>query len=154
VTQGIELDGEVTLARGLLLGGAYTYLYARDLEAKVPLLLRHRHQGHIRLAWESRERVGLRANIRGTFFSKWINTLASFNQTTGVFTPDVVPPGFALWDFYAAKRLHRNLEAFGAIDNFTNSRDPNFGSPLPIYRPEVGRTFRLGLRWSWAREKR
>jgi hypothetical protein len=43
------------------------------------------------------------------------------------------------------------------IDNLANSRDPNTGvqlpssAPAPIYRPEVGRTARVGLQWSFAR---
>jgi outer membrane receptor protein involved in Fe transport len=72
----------------------------------------------------------------------------------------VIPPGFSLWDFYAAKRIYRGMEFFGAVDNFTDSRDLNVGklaangTPLPIYRPELGRTFRVGLRWTWAQERR
>jgi outer membrane receptor for ferrienterochelin and colicins len=161
VTQGVEFDGDVSLARGFSLGGAYTYLHARDTANNLPLLNRHKHQGHARLAWESNARVGLRANLRGTFYSKWINTLATVNPATGVVTsPDVIPPGFSLWDFYAAKRIYRGMELFGAVDNFTDSRDPNVGklaangTPLPIYRPELGRTFRVGLRWTWAQERR
>jgi hypothetical protein len=50
---------------------------------------------------------------------------------------DHPPPGFSLWDFYAAKRIYHGLEFFGAIDNFTDSRDPNVGTPLPIFRPEL-----------------
>ncbi|MGH9832716.1 MAG: TonB-dependent receptor [Blastocatellia bacterium] len=161
VTQGVEFDGDVSLSRGFSLGGAYTYLYARDTQNNLPLLNRHKHQGHARLAWESNARVGLRANLRGTFYSKWINTLATVNPVTGAVTsPDVIPPGFRLWDFYAAKRIYRGMEFFGAVDNFTDSRDPNTGklavngTPLPIYRPELGRTFRVGLRWTWAQERR
>ena len=30
------------------------------------------------------------------------------------------------------------------------SAGPN-GAPAPIYRPEIGRTFRFGLRWNWSR---
>jgi outer membrane receptor for ferrienterochelin and colicins len=143
VTQGVEFDGDVLLPSGFSLGGAYTYLNARDTENNVPLLNRHKHQGNVRLAWESNARIGLRANLRGTFYSKWINTLA---------TPH--PPGFSLWDFYAAKRVYRGLEFFGAVDNFTDSRDPNMGTPLPIFRPELGRTFRVGMRFTWAQERR
>jgi outer membrane receptor for ferrienterochelin and colicins len=161
VTQGVEFDGDVSLARGFSLGGAYTYLYARDTTNNLPLLNRHKHQGHTRLAWESNARLGLRANLRGTFYSKWINTLATVNPATGAVTsPDVIPPGFSLWDFYAAKRIYRGMEFFGAVDNFTDSRDLNVGklaangTPLPIYRPELGRTFRVGLRWTWAQERR
>jgi outer membrane receptor protein involved in Fe transport len=72
--------------------------------------------------------------------------------------PDVTPPGFSLWDFYGAKRIYRGLEFFGAVDNFTDSRDPNAGrlsatgTPLSIYRAELGRTFRVGMRFTWAGE--
>jgi outer membrane receptor protein involved in Fe transport len=73
----------------------------------------------------------------------------------------VIPPGFALWDVYAAKRIYRGFELFGAVDNFTDSKDPNTGllnattgAPLPIYRAEYGRTFRVGMRFTWARERR
>lgn len=51
----------------------------------------------------------------------------------------------------------RALDAFAVVDNLTDSRDPNSGltSPtgaaLPIYRPEIGRTWSPGLRWSWIR---
>jgi hypothetical protein len=40
------------------------------------------------------------------------------------------------------------------VDNFTDSRDPNVGAPLPIFRPELGRTFRVGMRFAWAQERR
>ncbi len=160
VTQGVEFDGDVLLPSGFSLSGAYAYLNARDTENNLSLLNRHKHQGNLRLAWESNARVGLRANLRGTFYSKWINTHASFNPATGALTPAVIPPGFSLWDFYAAKRVYRGLEFFGAVDNFTDSRDPNTGrvnangTALPIYRPELGRAFRVGLRFAWAQERR
>ncbi len=160
VTQGVEFDGDVLLSRGFSIGGAYTYLNARDTENHRSLLNRHKHHGHARLAWESNTRLGLRANLRGTFYSKWINTHASVNATTGALTPAVIPAGFSLWDFYVAKRIYRGLEFFGAVDNFTDSRDPNVGrlaangTPLPIYRPELGRTFRVGMRFTWAQERR
>jgi hypothetical protein len=107
-----------------------------------------------RLAWESNARIGLRANLRGTFYSKWINAHATVNPTTGVLTLPVIPQGFSLWDVYAAKRIYRGLEFFGAVDNFTDSRDPNAGTPLPIFRPELWRTFRVGMRFTWAQERR
>lgn len=162
-TTGVELDGDVNLTRGFYFGGAYTYLSARNLKAQQPLTGRHKHQGNIRLAWESNQRLGLRWNLRGTFYSKWINTLgtrtAAANGTVTT-TPDVIPPGFAYWDFYLAKRIYRGLEFFGAVDNFTDSRDPNVGklsatgTPLAIYRTELGRTFRIGMRFTWAGERK
>jgi outer membrane receptor for ferrienterochelin and colicins len=154
VTQGVEFDGDVALPGGFSLGGAYTYLNARDTENRLSLLTRHKRQGHARLSWESNARLGLRANLRGTFYSKWINSHASFNPATGVLTPAVIPQGFSLWDFYAAKRIYRGLEFFGAVDNFTDSRDPNVNTSLPIFRPEVGRAFRVGMRFTWTQERR
>jgi hypothetical protein len=46
-------------------------------------------------------------------------------------------PGFGLREFYAAKRIYRGLELFGSVDNFTDSRDPNLGAQLPIFRTEL-----------------
>jgi len=162
-TNGVEFDGDLNLVRGLNFGGAYTYLAARNLTARTPLTNRHKHQGNIRLAWESNQRIGLRMNLRGTFFSKWVNTLGTVTTAangTVTTTPDVIPPGFALWDFYGAKRIHKGLELFGAVDNLADSRDPNMGrlaangTPLPIYRAEVGRTFRVGMRFTWEGERK
>ncbi|MBS1806592.1 MAG: TonB-dependent receptor [Acidobacteria bacterium] len=163
-TTGVEFDGDVNLTRGFLFGGAYTYLSARNLKAGLPLAGRHPHQGNIRLAWESNQALGLRWNLRGTFYSQWIQTLGTTttNAQTGAVTvtPDVIPPGFIYWDFYLAKRIHRGLEFFGSVDNFTDSRDPNVGrlnatgAPLAIYRNELGRTFRVGMRFTWAGERK
>jgi len=50
----------------------------------------------------------------------------------------------------------RGVTAFVAIDNLTDNQDPNLGqvsatgAPLAIYRPDVGRTVRGGIRWSWS----
>jgi len=156
-TYGVEFDGDVMLGKGFNFGGAYTWLRALDAQTNLPLLNRHRHQGNIRLAWESNQSLGLRWNLRGTFFSKWIQTLG--NPTANPPTADVIPPGFSLWDFYLAKRIYRGLEFFGSVDNLTDSRDPNAGrlsvagQPLAIYRTELGRTFRVGVRFSWKLER-
>lgn len=153
-TQGAELEAEVLLPRGFAVRGAYTYLDARDVTAHLSLTNRHRHQGFAGIAWEL-PRQGLRLNLRGTFYSSWIAT----RSTAGGTIRDTIAPGFALWDLYGAKRLFDTersaLEIFGAIDNLNDSRDPNAGlldaqgNPLPIYRPEQGRTFRIGLRYTF-----
>jgi outer membrane receptor for ferrienterochelin and colicins len=151
-TQGIELDTEASLPAGFALSGAYTYLDARDLTSALALTGRHRHQGHARLAWQH-ARSGTRVNLRATFFSAWIAT----RETRAGGSVDTVAPAFQLWDIYAAQRLGRDLEAFAAVDNLTDSRDPNAGlldprsQPLPVYRAEVGRTLRVGLRWARVR---
>lgn len=146
VTKGVELDGEVAVLKNLSVAGAYAYLDARDQDAD--LTGRHPHQGHVRLAW-SHDRMGLRANVRGTFYSAWVNSRAA----SGV---ETIGNGFELWDAFVSQRIVPGLVAFTTVDNLTDNQDPNVGvllpsgSPASILRPEVGRTARFGLRWSWS----
>jgi outer membrane receptor for ferrienterochelin and colicins len=148
LTTGAELDGDLALTQQVTLSGAYTYLQARDVATDVDLTGRHPHQGHVRVTWHS-DRLGLRANVRGTAYSSWIAARAG--------SVDTIAPGFVLWDIYAAQRLPAGLTAFTAIDNVTDSQDPNTGvttptgPAAPIYRPEAGRTFRVGLQWAWSK---
>jgi outer membrane receptor for ferrienterochelin and colicins len=151
VTQGVELDSEAAVTSAFSLGGAYTFLSARDAGSDVDLTGRHRHHGHIRLSWQP-ARLGLRASLRGTFFSAWIAARATL-ASGGV--QDTVSPRFALWDAFVSKRLGGGLSAFATVDNLADSQDPNTGvslptgAPAPIYRPEVGRTARAGVQWSF-----
>ena len=148
-TEGLELDGEAALGASFQLGGAYTYLDALDQTRNQPLAGRHRHQGHTRLTW-LRAPLGLRAEIRGTFYSSWIAV-----ASRGGADPGDRAPGFALWDAYASKRIAGGVEMFGALDNLTDNQDPNLdrvlpaGTPAPIYRPDIGRTIRFGVRWTF-----
>jgi outer membrane receptor for ferrienterochelin and colicins len=152
VTQGIEVDADAALVTDLTLGAAYTYLSAFDADDDRPLTGRHRHHGHVRLSWHPRG-LGLRAAVRGTFFSSWI---AARTMSAGT-VRDTVAPAFALWDASLSKRLPRGLTAFLSVENLTNSRDPNTGVLLPtgvpaaIYRPEAGRAARVGIEWSFTR---
>ncbi len=151
-TRGVEADGEAALSRQVSLSGAYTFLDAFDANSKLPLTGRNRHQGHVRLTWRS-DRIGLKANVQSTLYGSWI----AARSTTATGVSDTIAPRFALWDVYASQRIVRGLDGFTAIDNLGDSRDPNSGvilangSPAPIYRPEIGRTFRFGVRWSWSR---
>ena len=85
--------------------------------------------------------------------SDWVAARATVNGQP----LDTLAPGYALWDVYASQRVLRGLNAFVAIDNLADNQDPNLGklsatgAPLAIYRPDVGRTVRGGIRWSWAR---
>jgi outer membrane receptor protein involved in Fe transport len=140
------------LARGFSLAGAYAYLDAEDRATGLALTNRNGHTGVARLAWE-RRRTGTRANLRGSFHSSWVAARA----TAAGRTTDAVAPAFLLWDLYLAQRVRGGLEAFAAVDNLTGRRDPNAGrlaangQPLPVYRAEAGRTFRVGLRIAAAR---
>jgi outer membrane receptor for ferrienterochelin and colicins len=151
VTQGVELDTETALTSAISAGGSYTYLSARDTETDLALTGRHRHHGHVRVSWQPRQ-SGLRASLRGTFFSSWISARAT--GADGV--QDTVAPKFALWDAFVSQRLTRGLSAFLTIDNLADSQDPNTGvllatgAPAPIYRPEAGRTARIGVQWSFS----
>jgi outer membrane receptor for ferrienterochelin and colicins len=153
-TEGIEADGEIALSSSLSLGGAYTALRALDRTTQRDLTNRHPHQGHVRLAWQA-PRFGLRANLRGTFYSSWIAARAT--STDGIVT-DTRAPRFALWDAYVSRAFGRVVTAFAALDNLTDSQDPNIGvtlangSAAPLYRPEAGRTVRAGVRVQWTRK--
>jgi outer membrane receptor for ferrienterochelin and colicins len=152
VTEGVELDGEVAVVTGLSLAGAYTYLDARDDMTDLRLTGRNKHQGNIRATWRQ-PKIGFVVNLRGMFYSDWIAARATVNGQP----QDTIAPGYALWDLYASQRVLRGVSAFAAIDNLTDNQDPNIGqlsatgAPLAIYRPDVGRTFRAGIRWSWAK---
>ena len=152
VTQGIELESEAAVTTALSVGGAYTYLDAKDGDTGRQLTGRHRHHGHARLSWQPAA-LGLKAGLRATFFSSWITARASSPDGT---VQDTTAPRFALWDMFATQRVGRGVSAFINIDNLTDSQDPNTGvvmpdgTPAAIYRPEAGRTVRLGLQWSFA----
>ncbi len=152
VTEGVEVDGDVAVLRNLSLGGAYTYLDARDDDTGLKLTGRHQHQGNIRLAWQL-DRTGTRATFRGMFYGDWIAARA----TTATGVEDTIAPGFALWDLFVSQRVVRGINAFVAVDNLFDNQDPNTGvltatgSPASIYRPEAGRTARFGVRWVWTR---
>jgi len=98
------------------------------------------------------QRSGFTANLRGIFLSEWVAARA----TVGGQPVDTMAPGYALWDAFASQRIVRGVTAFVAIDNLTDNQDPNLGqvsatgAPLAIYRPDVGRTVRGGIRWSWS----
>jgi outer membrane receptor for ferrienterochelin and colicins len=152
VTQGVELDTDVALTNAVSVGGAYTYLSARDAATGLELTGRHRHHGHVRLSGQP-SRLGLRASLRGTFFSPWIATRAT---VPGGGVQDTVAPRFALWDAFVSQRIARGLSAYLTVDNLADSQDPNTGvltttgAPAPIYRPEAGRTARVGVQWSFS----
>ncbi|MBX3298973.1 MAG: TonB-dependent receptor [Acidobacteria bacterium] len=140
-TQGAEFDGSYTLPKGFAVSGAYTYLEGYDKATHRYLIGRFRHQGFAKLAYAN-ARLGFNANLRGSLYSRWI---ATRNETTNA---QVYGAAYSLWDVYGAKRLPRGFEVYGTIDNLFNDRDPNRGTSLQ-QRLEVGRTFRLGVRWSF-----
>jgi outer membrane receptor for ferrienterochelin and colicins len=150
VTQGVELDSEAALTSAISVGGAYTFLSARDTQTDVSLTGRHRHHGHVRVSWQLRD-SGLRAALRGTFFSSWI----AARSITASGVVDTLAPKFALWDAFVTQRIGRGLSAFLTIENLADSQDPNTGLqttsavPAAIYRPDAGRTARVGVQWSF-----
>lgn len=151
-TQGIEADAELVFGGGLSAYGSYTYLDAKNTATDSLLTNRSKHAGSFRVSWES-DGGGTRANVRGTFYGSWLLSRA----TVGGQIVEELAPSFSIWDAYVARRIVAGLELFGAVDNFTDSQDPNTGrlradgTPLALSRADVGRSFRVGLRWEWAR---
>jgi outer membrane receptor for ferrienterochelin and colicins len=144
-TTGGEADASYVLPFGFTASGAYTYLDARNAVNKFYLTGRNKHQGMAKLAYDN-PRYGFSANLRGSFYSSWIVSQTAAGVNT-------FAPGFQLWDLYGAKQLPKGFELYGTIDNLLNSRDPNSGTTLSLYRPEAGRTFRVGMRWTFDRDK-
>lgn len=151
VTQGIEVDAEAALTTTVSVGAGYTYLDAYDGDNGRQLTGRHRHHGHARLSWAP-SHSGFKAGMRSTFFGSWIAARATGPQGT---VQDTVAPKFAIWDVFATQRIGRRVSAFINLDNLTDSQDPNTGVLLPggvaapIYRPDAGRTVRVGVQWSF-----
>jgi outer membrane receptor for ferrienterochelin and colicins len=149
-TQGVEVDGEAAITGTVTVSGAYTYLSAVDHESDLALTGRHPHHGSLRLSWQPAA-SGFRASLRGTFYSSWIAQRAT--SATGV--NDTIAPRFALWDAFISQRLGRGLSVLLSVDNIADSQDPNTGvmtaagTPANIYRPEAGRTARIGVQWSF-----
>ena len=142
-TEGFELNGDIALTPQIRLEGAYTLLDGVDRATGLLLPQRHRHQGYLKAEYNNR-RWGALTNLRGTFFSKWpLNPMAG---TYGY--------GYQIWDLYASKRLGAGFQAFGAIDNLADSRDRKLDNPVPTFdRPDYGRTFRIGLRYTFTQEE-
>lgn len=140
-TEGLEINGSVALTRQVRMEGAWTFLEGRDRATGLQLPQRHRHQGYVKAEYSSR-RLGVIANLRGTLLSKW-----PLNPAAGTYGF-----GYQIWDVYASKKLPRGIQAYTAVDNLANSRDRKLGNAVPSFdRPDYGRTFRVGLRYSFAR---
>jgi outer membrane receptor for ferrienterochelin and colicins len=147
-TEGFDVDSRVALTPSMLFTGAYTYLEAIDATSHSWLPNRNRHQGHIKLEY-AKPRLGFVANIRGTFFSSWYTGAANAGGT-----PDKAF-GYQIWSIYSSKELKWGVRAFGAIDNLADSRDPKLNDPQPSFdRPDYGRTYRIGLRYSFPSRER
>ncbi|MEK7405541.1 MAG: TonB-dependent receptor [Acidobacteriota bacterium] len=142
-TRGFEVDGDASLGRGFRVRGAYTFLDARDKVSGAPLTQRHRHQGFLAGEYFHR-RWGLLANVRGSLFSSYLLNA----QTRSRAYP------YRLWGLSASKRLAGGCSIYGTIDNLFDSTDRKLRQPTPTFdRPDYGRTFRIGLRYSFARKR-
>lgn len=143
-TTGLEGKLELRLSSGFALTSGYTYLDARDKQTGGFLSHRHKHHGNFRLWWSTARFGGLRTNLRGTYLGRW--PIVGRRAT-------LVADGYQLWDWYIAKPLGSGLEVYGAVDNMFGSVDSNLDGPDPVfYRADPGRTFRIGMRWSFGIE--
>ena len=153
-TEGVETNADVKLPGNFVVSGAYTYLEAVNKSNGSYLPERFKHQGYFKLAYDN-EKMGLRANVRVSLYSKW----KASSQSNRVLQGELASPGFQLVDLYAAKTIRKGIEVYGNVENLFNNKDSNVGKfnstgqPLPILRPDAGRMFRLGLRFKFSREK-
>jgi outer membrane receptor for ferrienterochelin and colicins len=154
-TQGAELDFDVKLPKSFVLSGAYTYLDARNKADGSYLSERNKHQGVLKLAYINQD-IGFRANIRASAYSTWRTS----SITNRGLTEQINAGAFQTVDSYMAKTIRNGFEVFGTVENLFDVKDRNFGKlrpdstePYAIVRPDAGRMFRLGIRYSFARGK-
>jgi outer membrane receptor for ferrienterochelin and colicins len=154
-TQGINLKGSVLLNRNLRVDGFYAYLDPYDVTDKQTLTERSRNSGYFRTEYVS-NRLGMVANIRGNFFGKYLITPS----------PAENEQSYAIWNLYCSKDIRLGLQAtntsreahlgfqvYGAIENLGNSRDSLLTGNPPTYdRTDYGRTFRVGIRYTFPHE--
>ena len=124
-TQGAELEGDMRLGAAVRLSGSYAYLDAVNEDTGLALTGRNRQHGTIRLDWTP-ARFGLRANLRGGFYSSWIVS----RTTTATGTVDTRAPAFALWDLSVSKT------PVGGGGALRGDREPD-QQPGSEYRPAV-----------------
>ncbi len=144
-TQGVNLRGSVLLNRNLRLDGFYAYVDPYSITDKQTLPEVSRNSGYLRAEYVSR-RLGLVANIRGNFFGKWL-----IDPSSGTHEQK-----YAMWNFYLSKDLNdlaHGLQEYVAVENLANSRDSLLNQASPTYdRTDYGRTFRIGLRYTFPHE--
>ena len=141
-TRGINLKAGVLITHNLRVDGAYGYLDPYDAINHQTLVACSHNQGYFRTEYVSNG-LGLIANIRGSFFGRWL-----IDPTQGTHES-----AYSIWNFYLSKGLRRGLEMYGAINNLNNSRDALLAQTTPTYeRTDYGRTFRIGMRYTFARE--
>lgn len=152
-TQGVETDFDIKLPKDFVFSGAYTYLDAKNKETGEYLPERIRNQAFLKLGYNN-QKLGLRTNFRASLYSGW---KASSLSNRALQTQLSSEP-FELFDFYAAKTIKKGFEVFGTVENIFDNRDANIGKfdsrgrPLPIVRPDIGRTFRLGMRYNFSKD--
>ena len=153
-TQGVETSTDIKLPARFTFSGAYTYLDARNKATGAYLPERFKHQGFLKLGYDD-ERLGFRANIRASFYSNWKASSTSNRALQG----ELPEPAFQLVDIFASKRIRKDLEIYGSIENLFDNQDPNIGmvdstgQPRPILRPDAGRMFRVGMKLNLGRDK-
>lgn len=141
-TQGIEVDGSYVLPLGFSFSGAYTFLEAIDKANDSFLTGRHKHHGFTKVAYDN-PKYGFNANFRGTFYGNWWATTTR------------KAPAFQIFDLYGSKDVYKGFSIFASVGNLFDSQDPNTGRgntanppvALALDRADVGRTFRVGIRW-------
>lgn len=142
-TQGFNVKASYLVSQKLRIDGSYSYLDPYDVTNHQILTERSRHQGYLKAEY-ALNRWGLIANIRANFFGSWL-----VDSTSGL-----REPSYAIWRVYASKNLVHGLQLYAAIDNLTNSKDSLLNQNPPSYdRTDYGRTFRVGMRYAFPKNK-
>ncbi len=151
-TEGIEASADFKLPKNFVASGTYTYLNARNKATNAYLPERIKNQGMVRFGYDNPD-LGFRADVRASFYSAW----KASSQSNRILQGEMISPAFRLVDISASKTVGSGFSIYGTIENLFDNRDSNIGKidshgqPLPIIRPDFGRMFRTGIRYSFGR---
>lgn len=134
--RGLELGTELDLPMSLHWGINYTYLDAIDRGTDLRLAGRSRHQANTQLKWQPS--AAFSAQLRGEYVGSQIGY--SRNVAYGL-------PAYSLWHLELSQQLAPGLTLRGGIENLGDERlaDDN----VLFNYPEPGRTYHVGLGWSF-----
>lgn len=114
-TQGVEVQGAVTILRSLTLDGSYTFAHTRDHTEDRPLPGRPRHSGTAGLRYDRRA-SGTAFRIRSSIFGQ-----RSFFTVEDDVEVEQRSPPFATVDLRVSQRFFRYAQVFAGIENLLNA---------------------------------
>jgi outer membrane receptor for ferrienterochelin and colicins len=124
ITQGVEVESRLRLAKALDLSFSYNYLYSRNLSTDEKLINRPDHTVKLSLGgfWE---RYNVGATVWGTYQSRKLWTARS--NTGGNEGDAEYAPHHTVINMNVFKRFGQGMEAFVRLENLLDETDMTYG---------------------------